>query len=101
MPPARDARFAALPAVSFHALEAGGTRAALRLYEADGTLSRRALSALSHLCRDFRRGAEVPMAPRALQLVYKAAVHFGGAQAQIVSGYRAPSRRGGTSHHAV
>jgi uncharacterized protein YcbK (DUF882 family) len=101
IPEARDARFAALPAVVFFAGHDPRARATLRLYEADGSLSESSLAVLSRLCRDFRSAREVPIAPRTLQLVYKAALHFGGADVEIVSGYRAPEGTRDTSHHAV
>ncbi len=71
------------------------------MYEANGDLSDAARAALSHLCRDFHAGEEIPMAPRALQLVYKAAVHFGAEQVDIVSGYRSARGRRAGSHHTT
>lgn len=85
--------FAELPALRvFNALD----EAHLRLYAPDGSLDPQALDRLDHLLADARRPGKPPeIAPidrRLLQLVFKAAYHFGAEEIEVVSGYRKPRR---------
>jgi uncharacterized protein YcbK (DUF882 family) len=71
------------------------SRAAIRLYGSDGEIDPAALA-------DFERAASRddaphPLAPRLVQLVFKAAYHFGGARVIVVSGFRENAGKHGTN----
>jgi uncharacterized protein YcbK (DUF882 family) len=64
-----------------------------------GGFSAEDLDRAAHVLRDPRTGNEHPIDPRALDLVYRVAVHFSAPEVRIISGYRTP-RGGATSNHA-
>lgn len=71
------------------------SKAAIRLYGSDGEIDPGALA-------DFERAASRddathPLAPRLVQLVFKAAYHFGGARVIVVSGFRENAGKHGTN----
>jgi uncharacterized protein YcbK (DUF882 family) len=68
----------------------------LRLYDAAGAVDESAARALDQLLCDARkpkRRETTTMARRTLQLLFKAAYHFGSYEVEVVSGYRKPGRR--------
>jgi uncharacterized protein YcbK (DUF882 family) len=68
---------------------------AIRLYGSDGELDPDALAAFE---RAASRDDDLhPLAPRVVQLVFKAAYHFGGARVTVVSGWRAHAGKHGTN----
>jgi len=87
------------PFASFPALRisnARGLTREVRLYDDDGSLDDAALRSLDALLADTRDAAEVrsiPIEHRSLQLLFRAAYHFGASAVQVVSGYRQPGRR--------
>jgi uncharacterized protein YcbK (DUF882 family) len=66
----------------------------LRLYRDDGALDDAAIDAFTRLASNDANSHT--LAPRLLQLVVKAAYHFGGARVMIVSGWRSNASRHGT-----
>lgn len=89
----------ALPPV---AIENANTnkRGPVKLYKADGSVDPGAASAFWQLACE---GGET-LDTRLLQLVVKAAYHFGGRDVIVISAYRPPSRGGGgkhTTHEAI
>ncbi len=67
----------------------------IRLYGADGEIDPAALTAFEQAAS---RDDEVhPLAARVVQLVFKAAYHFGGARVVIVSGFRPHAGKHGTN----
>ncbi len=72
-----------------------GPVAQLRLYGSDGEIDPAALHAFE---RAASRDEEVhPLASRLVQLVFKAAYHFGGARIMVVSGFRPHAGKHGTN----
>jgi uncharacterized protein YcbK (DUF882 family) len=69
--------------------------ASIRLYGADGDVDPDALAAFE---RAAARDDDVhPLAARLVQLVFKAAYHFGNARVVVVSGFRANAGKHGTN----
>jgi uncharacterized protein YcbK (DUF882 family) len=66
----------------------------VRLYRDDGALDDDAVEAFARVASNDPEAH--PLAPRLLQLVMKAAYHFGRARIQIVSGFRSNAGRHGT-----
>jgi uncharacterized protein YcbK (DUF882 family) len=73
-------------------------RVALTAISEHGGFSAMDLDRAAHVLRDPRTGNEHPVDPRALDLVYRVAVHFGTPEVRIISGYRTP-RPGSHSNH--
>jgi uncharacterized protein YcbK (DUF882 family) len=70
--------------------------ASIRLYGSDGEIDPEALVAFARAAT--REDDDVhPLSPRLVQLVYKAAYHFGGARVVVVSGFRPNAGKHGTS----
>lgn len=93
VPPA--ARFTALPPLRF---ENQTTHAVLetRLYDAAGNVDESAALRLDQLLcdsRDPKQPKTTRINRRTLQLVFKAAYHFGLHEVEVVSAYRQPGRR--------
>jgi uncharacterized protein YcbK (DUF882 family) len=74
-----------------------GAKAAIRLYDADGTVDAGAVGAFSRVAADAN--GEFPLSDRLVQLAVKAAHHFGSSSLVVVSGYRKP-RTKTRDHHA-
>ncbi len=93
--PTLDTPFTRLPAMVV--ISADGRRQAdLRLYTADGRVDEACAQRLDEICADARDPDHPLVAPidrRTLQLVFRAAYHFGSKQIEVVSGYRKPGRR--------
>jgi uncharacterized protein YcbK (DUF882 family) len=85
----------ALPALRFVNTRTGADVWA-RLYAADGTVDERAAAAIDAILAD-RDAAPRPLHRRTLQLVVKAAAHFGATEVDAVSSFRDDARPG--SHH--
>jgi uncharacterized protein YcbK (DUF882 family) len=62
-------------------------RASLRLYASTGEIDGASLASFQQVAA--REGDEPPLATRLVQLVFKAAYHFGHAKVVVVSGWRA------------
>jgi uncharacterized protein YcbK (DUF882 family) len=73
-------------------------RATLTACTEHGGFSAPDLDRAAHVLRDPRTGNEHPVEPRALDLVYRVAVHFGTPEVRIISGYRTP-KPGSHSNH--
>jgi uncharacterized protein YcbK (DUF882 family) len=82
-----DPRFAALPELTFRAINTRETVRA-RLYRADGTVDPAVVQQLSRLFRDTATGEASPVVVRTLQLIVKAATRFDAREVEVVSGYR-------------
>jgi uncharacterized protein YcbK (DUF882 family) len=68
----------------------------LKLYAANGEIDERAALQLDELLCDARRPKEretARISRRTLQLLFKAAYHFGSNEVEVVSAYRKPGRR--------
>jgi uncharacterized protein YcbK (DUF882 family) len=94
-PPARPSRYSLLPALR---IENQTTRQSLdlRLYDAAGQLDEAAAARLDELLCDARQPKHPQTARihrRTLQLLFKAAYHFGLYEVEVVSAYRKPGRR--------
>ena len=61
----------------------------IELYDAGGGERPDALKQVKHFVRCWRTQREKPMDPRLLQIVSQISRHFGNAEIQVVSGYRA------------
>jgi uncharacterized protein YcbK (DUF882 family) len=98
--------FARLPSVHVLNLN-GGEHVDVRLYEADGSLRADALRLLDRLLCDWGKPDDVRCAEvdrRTIQLVFRAAYHFGRGEIVIISGYRTPRKRSEGPHasgHAI
>jgi uncharacterized protein YcbK (DUF882 family) len=91
--------FIGLPAL--RVTNARGVEVLVRLYEADGQLDGDAQRALDDVLADARDPANVHTTAidhRTLQLLFRAAYHFGAPAVQVVSGYRQPGRRSEGNH---
>ena len=75
-----------------------GAKAAIRLYDPDGTVDAGAVGEFSRIAADSN--GEFPLSDRLVQLAVKAARHFASTSLIVVSGYRKPRRRGAIDHHA-
>ncbi len=92
--------FTALPAIRFLSTQTGES-CEVRLYRDDGHVDEAAVAAVSETLRDARRpGAHEARAldPRLLQIVVRAALHFGVRDVSVVSGYRRPGRHREGNH---
>lgn len=69
-------------------------RERVRLYRTDGSIDDEAVDAFSRVASND--GEPHPLTPRVVQLVMKAAYHFGGAHVLVVSAWRANAGRHGT-----
>jgi uncharacterized protein YcbK (DUF882 family) len=87
----------ALPAVRFVNPRTGASCRA-RLYADDGTLDERAAAAIDGVLPE-RDAAQRRLDRRVLQLVVKAAAHFGAAAVEVVSSFR-DGARPGSRHHS-
>jgi uncharacterized protein YcbK (DUF882 family) len=85
--PAQDSRFAALPEITFRAINTRETVRA-RLYRSDGTVDPAVVQRLSRLLRDVPTGEDSPVVVRTLQLIVKVATRFDVREIEIVSAYR-------------
>jgi uncharacterized protein YcbK (DUF882 family) len=85
----------ALPALRFVNTRTGADVWA-RLYAADGTIDEHAAAMIDVVMAD-RGAAPRPLCRRTLQLVVKAAAHFGATEVDVVSSFRDGARPG--SHH--
>jgi len=95
LPAPAPSRFEQLPALL---IENQTTREArsLRLYDASGRIDEAAAAALDELLCDARKPKQretTQLSRRTLQLLFKAAYHFGQYEVEVVSGYRKPGRR--------
>ena len=93
--PSAPSRFELLPKVH---IENQTTRESrdLRLYDANGSIDAAAASELDELLCDARRPRQrdtTQLSRRTLQLLFKAAYHFGKYEVEVVSAYRKPGRR--------
>lgn len=93
--PAAPSRFEQLPALH---VENQTTRESrdLKLYDASGQIDESAAAQLDELLCDARRPKQretTRLSRRTLQLLFKAAYHFGRHEVEVVSGYRKPGRR--------
>jgi len=82
--------FARLPPVHVHNLNTGES-ADILLYDLRGTLRPEALERLDQLLCDSTKPDEVRCAPmdrRTIQLMFRAAYHFGRGEVVLISGYR-------------
>ena len=86
-PRALDPRFAALPELTFRAVNTRETVRA-RLYRPDGTVDPAVVQRLSRLLRDVPTGEASPVVVRTMQLIVKIATHFDAREIEIVSAYR-------------
>jgi hypothetical protein len=97
--PARVAAWAEhLDAVEVESAAAPSPVAAIRLYGSDGEIDPGALAAFERAASSD--GDPHPLAPRLVQLVFKAAYHFSGprgARVIVVSGWRAHAGKHGTN----
>jgi len=66
-----------------------GERVRVFPYRKNGTLRGRALKRIKRVFRDKKNGAEHPVHPRLVKLLYKLADHFDAKQITIISAYRA------------
>jgi hypothetical protein len=73
-----------------------GAKAAIRLYDADGSVDAGAVGAFSRVAADSN--GEFPLRDRLVQLAVKTAHHFGSSSLVVVSGYRKPRTRSGDHH---
>jgi len=92
---ATDTDFEALPALRIENQTSRETRE-LRLYDAQGRIDEAAARELDELlcdARDPKHHESTRLARRTLQLLYKAAYHFGSREVEVVSAYRKPGRR--------
>jgi uncharacterized protein YcbK (DUF882 family) len=92
--------FARLPPVRVVNIN-GGEQLDVRLYEADGSLGPEALANLDRLLCDWGKPDDVRCAQvdrRTIQLMFRAAYHFGRGEIVIISGYRAPRKRSEGPH---
>jgi uncharacterized protein YcbK (DUF882 family) len=76
-----------------------GETLAVAAFDDDGGFSASDLERLAHLLRSAE-GAEHPMEPRTLNLVYRLQRHFEVPEIRVVSGYRLP-RPGSRSNHGL
>jgi uncharacterized protein YcbK (DUF882 family) len=93
--PTLDSAFSRLPALR---IQSQTTRELLelKLYSADGQVDEAAAQRLDQLlcdARDPEKRQVLPIARRTLQLLFKAAYHFGRTEVEVVSGYRAKGKR--------
>jgi uncharacterized protein YcbK (DUF882 family) len=93
--PTQPSRFEQLPALH---IENQTTRESrdLRLYDASGHVDAAAAAELDQLLCDARRPKQrdtTQLSRRTLQLLFKAAYHFGKHEVEVVSAYRKPGRR--------
>lgn len=93
--PATDPGFAALPALR---ITNQTTRESLevKLYDAYGAVDEATALKLDELlcdARDPKQHHRTRLHRRTLQLLFKAAYHFDGAEVEVVSAYRMPGRR--------
>ncbi|MBL8681369.1 MAG: YcbK family protein [Myxococcales bacterium] len=86
-PTTADPRFAALPELTFRAINTRETVRA-RLYRADGTVDPAVVERLARLLRDLPTGESSPVVVRTLQLIVKVATHFDAREIEVVSAYR-------------
>lgn len=86
---------AALPAIRFTNTRTGAS-VETRLYADDGSLDERAATRVDAVLPE-RGAAPRPLCRRTLQLVVKAAAHFGAREVLVVSSFRDGARPG--SHH--
>lgn len=85
--------YAELPPITFRT---AATSARVRLYGDDGAIDPAAEAKLAEVLEDARDPRDVgsfPIDRRLLQLVFRAAHHFGDAPVLVVSGYRKARRR--------
>jgi len=75
-----------------------GAKAAIRLYDPDGSVDAGAVGEFSRVAADSN--GEFPLRDRLVQLAVKAAHHFGSSSLIVVSGYRKPHTKGPKDHHA-
>jgi uncharacterized protein YcbK (DUF882 family) len=75
-----------------------GAKAAIRLYDPDGTVDANSVGAFSRVAADSN--GEFPLSDRLVQLAVKTAHHFDSRSLVVVSGYRKPRTRGALDHHA-
>jgi uncharacterized protein YcbK (DUF882 family) len=73
-----------------------GAKAAIRLYDPDGTVDAGAVEAFSRVAADSN--GEFPLHDRLVQLAVKTAHHFGVGSLVVVSGYRKSRNRSGDHH---
>jgi len=93
-------RFAMLPPLSIEN-QTTRERRELRLYDAQGNVDESAAAQLDDLLCDARRPNQretTRINRRTLQLLFKAAYHFHGAEVEVVSAYRKPGRRSEGPH---
>lgn len=90
-----DTPFTRLPALIVNSVEAK-RREELKLYDALGHVDESAAQRLDEVLADVRDPA-VPIAARidrrTLQLMFRAAYHFGVRRVEVISGYRQPGKR--------
>jgi uncharacterized protein YcbK (DUF882 family) len=87
--------FSRLPALRVFRAEPAFS-AEVRLYDARGYVDEGAASRLDELFSDVRDPLQPALARidrRTLQLVFRAAYHFGATSVEVISGYRKPGRR--------
>lgn len=90
-----ESRFNALPALSIENQTSRETQQ-LKLYDATGRVDEAAAARLDALlcdARDPKHHQTGHIDRRTLQLIYKAAYHFGSYEVEVVSAYRKPGRR--------
>lgn len=101
-PPRTPSRFELLPKLHIENQTTHEARD-LRLYDADGQVDEAAAAELDALLCDARKPKEratTEISRRTLQLLFKAAYHFGKHEVEVVSGYRKPGRRREGPHGA-
>ena len=87
--------FATLPKVRVSNINTGQF-VQVNLYDPDGRVEPGAAQELSNLLADTRSRGErfaMPISERLLQLVFRAAYHFGKPEVSVISGYRRQTRR--------
>ena len=88
-------RFESLPPIHL-VNQTSGDSADVKLYDPSGRIDEAAAAALDELLCDARspgRRETTTINRRTLQLLFKAAYHFGAREVQVVSAYRKPDRR--------
>ncbi|MDP3279401.1 MAG: DUF882 domain-containing protein [Deltaproteobacteria bacterium] len=82
-----DQRFRALPVLTWRSINTRETVQS-RVYLADGSVDPECIRALGHLFRDTRNNTPSPIVVRTIQLIVRAATHFGAREIEVISGYR-------------
>ena len=78
-----------------------GERIRVFIYQEDGTLSPKAVSAIQHLLRDKDTDEEHPIHPRLIKLLYRVADELQAKQINVISGYRASTNDQKESNHKL